>query len=112
MELEIYYKLLKEYIDIVKLLNYKYSDFIVERKDTLFVEVDLLNFLLKQKDFLTVAEKKKMWRDLRWLDTDNDRKRFTIATRIDGKSVRKFAVKLTPFNILKTIDFGPKSGGI
>ena len=53
-----------------------------------------------------------MWRDLRWLDTDNDRKRFTISTKIDGKNVRKFAIKLTPFNTLKTIDFGQKSGGI
>ena len=112
MELETYCRLVKEYIEIVKLLNYKYSDFIIERKDTLFVEIDLLNFLLKQKDFLTLEEKKKMWRDLRWLDTDNDRKRFTISTKIDGKNVRKFAIKLTPFNMLKTIDFWQKSGGI
>lgn len=101
MDKETLYKLAKEYVDIVEVLREEYREHILEIKNKIYVRIDLFNYLLEQKKFYSVQEKKKKWRDLQWIICDKDRGRFTKIVKINGEIERKVVIRLEPLETLK-----------
>lgn len=101
MDKEALYKLSKEYVDIVEVLREEYQEHILEIKNKIYVRIDLFNYLLEQKKFYSVQEKKKKWRDLQWIICDKDRGRFTKIVKINGALERKVVINLDPLETLK-----------
>lgn len=101
MDKETLYKLAKEYVDIIEVLREQYQEHIVENKNKIYVKIALFNYLLEQKKFYSVQEKKKKWRDLQWITCDEDRGRYTKVVKINGALERKVVIKLDPLETLK-----------
>lgn len=103
MNFELLNRLAYEYILMVDVLREKYTDRIVELDERIYLDRELFEDLLSKKDFLTVEEKKKCWRNLRWISCDNDRYRYTKKIRIKDKTFRKIVIEKSPYNAMKKL---------
>ena len=97
MNFELINKLMHEYVLMVKFLRKNYSDKIVDNEKRIYLDREIFEDLLSKKDFLSVIEKKKFWRDLGWISCDKDNARYTKKLWINGKSSRKIVIEITPY---------------
>lgn len=103
MNFEVLNRLAYEYILMVDVLRKKYTDRIIDREKRIYLDRELFDELLSKKDFLTVSEKKKSWRNLGWISCDKDRARNTRKIWINGKSYRKIVIEIEPYLELKEL---------
>lgn len=105
MNFELLNNLIKEYILIVEALKKNFANEIIYKDDKLLLDKEIFEKMLSKKDFLSVNEKKKLWRDLRWISCDKDRLRYTKKVYIDGVFYRKVAIELLPYLTIKELIF-------
>ena len=103
MNFELLNRLAYEYILMVEVLRKKYTDRIIDQEKRIYLDRELFDELLSKKDFLTVSEKKKSWRNLGWISCDKDRARNTRKIWIKGKSYRKVVIEIEPYLELKEL---------
>lgn len=103
MSFELINKLMNEYVLMVKFLRKNYSDKIVENNNKLYLDRELFEELLSKKEFLSVHEKKKIWRSLGWISCDNDTSRFTKVIKLNKVVYRKIVIELEPQKTIQNL---------
>lgn len=103
MNFELINNLTKEYVLIVEALRKKYGDRIIDNEKRIYLDRELFEELLAKKDFLSVYEKKKIWRSLGWISCDNDESRFTKIIKINKNVFRKIVIETEPQKTLKNL---------
>lgn len=105
---EILNRLTVEYVVIVEVLKKRYSDKIIETKSQIYLERELFEQLLGEKKFLDLAEKKSIWRSLKWIAVDKDGGRYTKNISSKGKSFRRIVIEKGPYLELKRLTLDEK----
>jgi len=101
-------RLVVEFIIIVEVLKKKYSEQIIETTSKIYLDGELFEELLSQKQFIDVKEKKSIWRSLRWILVDKDGGRYTKKIYASGKTYRKIVIDLEVYSVLKEITASEK----
>lgn len=96
-------RLIVEYIVFIEVLKKKYSDKIIETKTQIYLDRELFEQLLSEKRFLDLAEKKSIWRSLKWIAVDKDGARYTKNIFSNGKTFRRIVIEKEPYLTLKRL---------
>ena len=103
MNFELLNNLTKEYIFIVEALRGKLSDKVIDKEDRIYLEREDFEILLSKNLFLSLAEKKKSWRNLGWISCDKDKVRYTKKLWVNGRATRKIVIEIRPYLEIKDL---------